>query len=50
MKRIAEWTSEVYSAFDRDHPEVFWLSDNGSVGKTIANIAIITDKSEPALQ
>lgn len=22
----AEWVSEVYCAFDRDHPEVFWLS------------------------
>ena len=22
----AEWISEVYSAFDRDHPEAFWLS------------------------
>ncbi len=23
---VSEWVSEVFSAFDRDHPEVFWLS------------------------
>lgn len=27
----AEWISEVYSAFDRDHPEVFWLSGGTAV-------------------
>lgn len=29
---ITEWAAVVYEAFDRDHPEVFWLNGEGMYG------------------